>query len=212
MNRSRSNYTPISKFGSNEYSSVNNPLTYCIGRNVDQKFLHGSGSEVVDGQSSKACQLYLSEYCANNWNGFCEFISKNNDTDYYPDQIALNSGSAKGLNVGEILIHNTAAKKYLKSMNNCERKREPFDPNVPTSPMISYWVGNNCVPVYAVDPSQIDNDPVMNKILAKPIIAIEILINIFNTMKREKTLEQLRGTKLGYFYSNNPYFKSLGSL
>ena len=212
----RSTYTSISHFGSNAYAPVNNPLSYCLGANIDQKFEHGSSAAVVNGQHSKSCQLYLSEYCADKWDGFCEFASKNTNIDY-PNQIGKCEGfgdaACKGLNAGEILIKNTAARKYLKSMGNCKKKYEPFDPNVATSPLVSYWVSDNCsyvnscVPVYGVDVKTIDSDPVMNKILAKPIIALDILINIFNTMKRQGTLSQLNGTKLGKFYSQHPYFK-----
>ena len=53
----------------------------------------------------------------------------------------------------------------------------------------------------------IDSDVIMDKILNKPIIALDILINIFNTMSREGTIGELQGTKLGKFYSENSYFK-----
>jgi hypothetical protein len=52
----------------------------------------------------------------------------------------------------------------------------------------------------------------MDKILHKPIIALDILINIFNTMTREGTIVQLKGTKLGKFYDENSYFKDKGYL
>lgn len=221
MNKSA--YRRITNFGSNAYSPVDNPLTYCLGNTIDQKFLHGSGAITVDGQRSKHCQMYMSEYCADNWDAFCEVASKNTNTDY-PNNIGKCEGfggvACKGLNEGEILIYNTAAKKYLTSMGNCKRKYEPFDPLVPTSPLISWWVSDtcdysgdsSCVPVYGVNSKEIDSDPVMDKILAKPIIAFEILINIYNTRKRQGTLDQLKGTKLGQFYGVNPYFKSLGGL
>ena len=103
-------------------------------------------------------------------------------------------------------------------MHNAHKKFEPFDPTVPTSPMISYWVSNNCsysntgVPEYSVDPKKINNDPVMKKILSKPNIAFNILINIYNTMKRYGTLHELKETKLGKFYNKHPYFKAKGGL
>jgi hypothetical protein len=59
-----------------------------------------------------------------------------------------------------------------------------------------------------VDEKVIDNDPVMNKILAQPWIAMDILINIFNHRKRSGTLEKLRGTKLYRLYGN-PGFAQL---
>jgi hypothetical protein len=214
-------YRCISDFGSKAVSAVNDPLTYCINNQMDQRFLHGSSSDTL-GQHSKSCQLYLSEYCAQKWDGFCELASKNQNYSYPNNLQECNSASdvaCMGLTAGEVLIRNTASEKYLVNMRNCKKKYEPFDPTVASSPMISYWVkdsncanNGNCVPEYQVDPKTIDDDIVMDKILQKPIIAIKILINIYNTMKRKGTLKHLRGTKLGKYYSNNPYFKSKGNI
>jgi hypothetical protein len=210
----RSTYRPISNFGSNAKSQVNNPLTYCMTTKLDQQFMHG-GSADIFGAYSKNCQQYMGQYCAEKWDEFCEIASNDPNTNY-PNNIqqcgSIGDTACKGMNAGEILIRNTAAKKYLTSMANCVKKQEPFDPNVASSPMISYWISdgcsysNACIPVYEVDPSKIDSDIVMNKILNKPIIAIEILINIYNTMKRKGTLQQLKNTKLGRFYSQNPKY------
>jgi hypothetical protein len=215
---SRNTYSVISDFGSNAYSAVNNPLSYAIpDQNMDQKFLHGSSSIPWNGQHSKHSQLYMSQYCADKWDGFCEVASKNANTSY-PNQVATCDSGCIGVTAGDALIRNTAAEKYLKSMGNCERKYEPFDPTVATSPMISHWENETCsnskacIPVYAVNPKTIDADPVMSKILDKPQVAPMILLNIFNTMGREGTLKQLHGTKLGHFYTNNPFFKSRGGL
>ena len=115
---------------------------------------------------------------------------------------------------GESLIYETASRKYLVKMHNGMKKWEPFDPTVPNSPMISYWTSTNqnLIPEYEVDPSIIDKDPVMDKILAKPQIAFNILINIYNTMKRKGKLHKLKNTKLGNFYSITPYFINKGGL
>jgi hypothetical protein len=114
----------------------------------------------------------------------------------------------KGLTNGDVLIRNTAAKKYIVSLGNCIPRYEPFDPTVANSPMISYWDSgegqNNCIPLYAVDPKNVDNDIVMDKILAKPTIAIDILINIYNNMKASGLLIELKNTKLGNYYRSNP--------
>ena len=69
------------------------------------------------------------------------------------------------------------------------------------------------IPEYAVNPLTIDTDIVMNKILMNPTIATNILINIYNTMKRRGTLSGLKNTKLGNFYNTrafNSYFVSKG--
>lgn len=216
----KSTYRNISDFGSNAYAPVNNPLTYCLNNTMDQRFLHGSSSDTM-GQHSKSCQMFLSDYCSDKWDGFCEVASKNTAT-YLPNIAPINCDStgttSLGLTAGESLIHNTAKKKYLVSMGNCIKKFEPFDPNVATSPMISYWVPGTCtgvgtcIPVYGVDPNTIDDDIVMNKILFRPVIAIDLLVNIYNSMKRKGTLSKLNGTKLGMFYNANPYFKKLGGV
>jgi hypothetical protein len=96
-------------------------------------------------------------------------------------------------------------------MHNATKVYEPFDPTIASSPLISYWKPNECTnssgrPEYSVDPKEIDNDPVMNKILQKPQIALDILKNIYYTMKRNGTLKQLNETKLGNFYKQNPKY------
>ena len=59
--------------------------------------------------------------------------------------------------------------------------------------------------MYAVDPKKIDNDPVMTKILDKPIIAWSILINIHKSAKRKGKLDELRGTRIHTFFMSNPF-------
>jgi hypothetical protein len=215
----RNIYRSINSFGSDVPSEVSDPLTYCINNTIDNRFLHGSQSSIY-GQHSKQCQAYLSDYCSVQWDGFCEYASQN-DSVSWPNNLepSDNGVACRGLNAGEILIRNTAAKKYLKEMGSCVQKFEPFDPTVGNSPMISYWTpgtcntySNTCIPIYSVDPKTIDSDIVMDKILSKPIIALDILINIFNTMTREGTIEQLKTTKLGKFYSENSYFEYKGYL
>ena len=182
--------------------------------------MHGSYADVY-GQDSKACQSFLSDYCAEKWDGFCEYASQDASNNYctgnYQSSFA-ECGVVNSLQLasGDRLIYNTAAKKYLVKMHNGQKKYEPFDPTVPTSPMISYWVNANpsdpIVPEYSVNAKTIDDDVVMDKILAKPIIAMNILINIYNTMKRNRTLSTLKNTKLGNFYSQHPYFQNKGGI
>lgn len=218
------NYQKISKFGSNLNSPATNPLSYCIGNTMDQQFLHG-GISGRYGQQSRECQLYLGEYCAKNWDGFCEIASQNQNISF-PNSAQPNYNSIlgresnQGLTSGDMIIQNAAANKYLINMNNAYKLNAPFDPTVADSPTISWWVGTGCggntanagVPEYAVDPTIIDSDLLMDKILQKPYVARLILVNIYNTMKRLGTLNQLKGTKLGNFFNTNSYFKSKGGI
>ena len=217
----RNIYANIKNFGNtNENVSleIEDPLSYCLNWTIDQQLLHG-GNSYIYGQYSKPCQAYLSDYCAEGWDGFCELASQNVNTSY-PNQLDHSKHSTSGMTAGDILIKNTAVKKYMKKMSDkCVQKFEPFDPTVANSPMISYWepsdefdikCGKNCDAIYEVDPSTIDDDPVMNKILMKPTIAIDLLKNIFNSMKNNGTLDTIKNTKLGKFFDN--YFLHTASL
>jgi len=216
------NYSSISDFGANVVSEIDNPLTYCLSTELNNGFLHGSSSDTL-GPNSQKCQMFLSEYCAQKWDGFCEAASHNTATSYpnmgyisgctVPQEI-----NGRRITQGEILIHNTAARKYLQRMHGGHEVYEPFDPNVASSPVISYYIPGRCtltgrhVATYAVDPSTIDGDVVMDKLLMTPAIAPMILVNIYNTMKNSGELVKLRGTKLGHFYTVIPYFKDRGGL
>jgi hypothetical protein len=205
-----SSYKCISNFGTSVANIEVNPLTYCLDNSLNSKFMHGSTTNTIGGTNGKTCQAFMAQYCANDWNHVCEYASKNKETSY-PNNLK-SCGNIKNVECnnnitsGEILIQNTATRKYLVEMigRNCDVRYEPFDPNVASSPLIAFWYNNGCntqgntgcIPVYAVDPKIIDSDPVMNKILSKPIIAWSLLINIYNTAKRQNKLNELKGTRI----------------
>lgn len=212
----QSAYSKIINFGPNIMDYNANPLSYCMNSHMDSEFTHGATGDLY-GQHSAKCQMFMSDYCARKWDSNCEIASMNQNTQY-PNNIG-NCNQADGvvsmnLTAGDILIQNTASKKYLVENYNCYWEYEPFDPTVANSPLVRKSFsdscnlqGNvNCVPMYEVDPNTIDQDPVMDKILMKPSIAIFILVNIYNTMKRKGTLASLQGTKLGRFYTVNKQF------
>lgn len=223
-------YSSISDFGGNMQSPMSNPLSYCAVSELDSSFTHASNGQ-LNGPDSSQCQQFMAHYCANDWNGVCEFNSHDN-TSWLPNTVktcdasngngSLGNGLGNHLTKGQILIRNTAAEKYLYAMSaNCHRVYEPFDPTVANSPLIGKWVTNSnsctssncqgrgiCVPVYKVDPKQIDRDPVMNKILAQPHIAMDILVNIYNNARRDGELDSLKGTKL-YNLFMQPMFQKI---
>jgi hypothetical protein len=203
----KNSYKSVSDFGANN-SPATHPLTYCIGSNMNQQFLHGGNPY---GSKSKHCQSFMADYCASGWDGFCEIESKNTDMSLVP--------SGKGLldykTAGDVLIANTANRKYLINIENATEMYEPFDPTVADSPMIRYWINKGSGPQvfeHAVDPSIIDKDVLMDKILENPDLAFGILSSIYKTMKRKDTLKFLKNTKLGAFYNYHPYFKKMGGV
>lgn len=202
-------YTKLLNFGSCVQSQNVNPLTYCIGDNMDNNFTHASN---LYGQHSAKCQMFLSDYCSLNWDSNCEIASRNLNKSFPNNITSCNKSGCNDLNAGEILILNSAQKKYLSKDYNCNWEYEPFDPTVVNSPLVRYMsngncTNGNCMPTYEVNINGLDKDPIMNKILAKPQIATNLLTNIYNTMKRKGTLESIKDTRLGIFYKlNNQYF------
>lgn len=177
------------------------PVSYCTMNGLSNKFLHGSsGGEI--GPYDIKCQAFMASRCAKQWDDVCEFASKDQER-RYPNNLQYNKGEndiiQKNMSAGDFLVVNTAQAKYVSDRGNCPIKREVFDPTVVSSPLVEYDV-SGCVKTYAVDPKTIDNDPVMNKILMRPEMAERLLLNIYNTMKRQGTLKDLKGTKLGNFF------------
>lgn len=203
-----SKYMNINRFGPNSYTPENNPLSFALPSGPGQKFLHGSSAAMVDGPYSKASQIYMSSYCSDKWDTACQLALLDGNQSFPNQVLSFEITPTTPLTSGEILLRNTASQKYLRDMiGNWRKEFQPFDPTIASSPLIAEYVsvdGNPIVPVYAVNPETIDDDPVMDRILVNPQrIAPNLLFNIYNTLKRDGTLAKLQGTKLGKFYQEN---------
>jgi hypothetical protein len=208
-------YRSISDFGTGTTPSPDNdPLSYCLDHTLNTSFTRGAIAKTIGGPNGKNCKAFMSQRCSQNWDEACEYTSKNISS-HYPNALEKSGSGPNFLTAGDILVQNTATRKYLVNMlgNQCSVKYEPFDPTVAASPLVAFLHGSEysrggtsgCVPVYAVDPKNIDRDPVMTKILNKPIIAWSLLINIFNTAKRMNKLEELKGTRIYSFFMSKPF-------
>lgn len=213
-------YASIANFGGSQKSD---PISIVASTGLGAGFQNVMGATYLNPNGEHA-QKFAAKYCATvGWNGTCEILSQDTNNTYPntmthcsgPGGSCQGSGIGNVLTKGQMLIRNTASEKYLKAMSsNCTVKYQPFDPTNPDSPMMSQWVPKNgcrgsCIPVYGVDPSKIDSDPVMNKILAQPWIAFDILINIYNHEKRSGDLSKLQNTKLGQFFGTQYFQKVL---
>jgi hypothetical protein len=192
-------------------------------------FDHTLGGNNLAGPGNTQCQIFMAEYCANNWDGVCEYMSKNEEVN--KTNMArtcdgkFNPDIQYKMTNGQNLIRNTASERFLKYMSgNCQRLYQPFDPTVADSPLISKWQNNSngvcgstasctvngsCIPIYGVDAKTIDNDIVMDKILEQPWIAMDILVNIYNNAVRYNTLNDLKGTKIYNFFMSKAFQKNL---
>ena len=207
-----SNYISISNFGSIKRNlPINEPITYCSADAMESGFLHG-GIGMLLNKDSKECKLYMSDYCSKDWNSICENNSQN--TELYVHNLKCDENdNTPRLTKGDVLVRDTAERKYLIGFSDkCRIVSTNFDPTVSNSPSIS-WIthdgGNDmsCYKKYSVKPQNLDNDNVMNKILEKPWIAINILISIYKTMKKNNTYYTLQGTKLYNFFESEKFKK-----
>lgn len=214
-------YRQISDFApdmDNSYSA--DPVFYCTTDFLDSQFLHGPQGRIF-GRYNTNCSEFISQRCAKNWDELCEAISHDRETKYpnTAGPLRTYSKSESCLPYGEQMVRDTAFKKYKTMTMNCNLKCEPFDPTVPNSPMICYETRMSCPPdstsclgtaeggacqsIYSITADQakvLDQDPVMNRILDKPDIALDLIEQIYTTMKKENTLELIRNTRLGRFY------------
>jgi hypothetical protein len=206
-------YQKIGSFGSGAARApMNHPLTYVMSQPVDNSFMHMNDN--ID-ENSKVGQAYVAQYCANNFDGFCTAMANNNASQYYPNQLFgctldlskncfLRRGwcAPKELTKGQLMLINTARTKYLYHMRNGLANKVPFDCLVADSPLVTIWSGEFMVPEYAIPQGlDLDNDPVMNRLLLNPDIAMDILSNIYMTMQALGRLDELKNTRLGRFYN-----------
>jgi hypothetical protein len=206
---SRSNYALSKSFGCSMPDPSNNPLSYCVlGANVDNMFLHGGHVKSQNFPFGMNCQAFMSDYCAQGWDDFCE-ISCASDVTSWPNSI--DSKSPQGLTQGEMLIRNTVAKKYLSETDgSCKMSVVQFDPLVVNSPKIRFFCNSaECRPKYEVDPETINQDIVMNKLLNNPYIGKDLLLNIYETMSSKGTLTTLQGTNIGNYFMSKQFMDDL---
>ena len=216
------NYPMIKDFGCNT-KGLSNPLSYCLQSPLDSGFSHGLGGNNIAGPDSQQCQRAMAAYGALHWDGACEYLAADTNVSY-PNVMKPGTYNGNGitntLTKGDQFVRNVAEERFMIFMSgNCERKYEPFDPTVADSPLISTWqckpgLRGACIPIYAIKPSDADTDPVMRRILDKPWIAIDILVNMRNNMGKTIGTTQIpplsayRGTRLFNLLSN-PMFEEM---
>jgi hypothetical protein len=198
-------YVKISEFGKPAaYAPVNNPLSYGLSGGMDNLFMHGSKN--IDSNSLEF-QTYSAEYCAKGFDNFCKVMTADRTPQYFPNLVHGCTGRhntmPEQLTQGDVVLLNTARVKYLMTMRNGVANRVPFDPTVAASPLITIYTGEYMIPEYIIPKGHnIENDPVMQRLLNKPMLALELLLNIYSNMKSQNRLGELKGTKLGMFYDN----------
>lgn len=130
-------YRTIQDFGSNLQKIPEEPLTYCMLDGLNAQFMHGAQGKIF-GRYNRECAEYISSRCAVNWDEVCQASSTNTNPNF-PDMTGREPECCSNeLTQGQLLIRDTAYKKYLLVSTNCNVRCEPFDPTVVDSPLICY--------------------------------------------------------------------------
>jgi hypothetical protein len=219
---SYNNYSTIGEFGPSINQSTSNVFAYCAVTDLESGFAHGSigGSGGLLSPEGQQCQIGSAQVCAKDYGGVCRVLAEDRTTGLPNAMSTANMKYYKNPTKGEIFLRNVASERFLTKMSeNCKRVYQPLDPTVAGSPLISSWLSSGtkcqssnwkngvCVPEYGVDPKTIDQDEVMNKILEKPWIAMDVLVNMYNSAVRNGTLENLKGTKLYRLFKSPQFLK-----
>lgn len=209
-----SNYAKIRDFGPNTVPV--NYLSVCLDNTIDASFLMGPAASKYNSRTPE-CQSLLSSYIAENSKKSKHFdnvsiAAINLQGSGYPNQIQnCSNGLCQNFEInnqsyGTQLLNNAARMKYC-AYDNAKVEMVPFDWNNPQGPMIPQLVGSNVKSRCSVDPSTVDDCPIITEILKNPAQHTNFLNNVrMNT-------PGLQGTKLGNFYNVNAnYFANLSRL
>jgi hypothetical protein len=198
-------YRVISDFAPNVSSVAEDPLTYCLPDVLNSQFLHGGVGRTF-GKGNRSCAEYMASYCANSWNEVCDAASENKSA-VYPDMTENNDGACVSgpQTAGNLLVKDTAYKKYLLNPSWDNVSCEPFDPTVPNSPFYCYIAAPGLTK-YGLTDAQIDHldeDEVMERLICNPDIAPDLLTRIYVYLKSSGKMDRVSGKRLGQFFKMN---------
>jgi hypothetical protein len=204
-------YAKIRNFG----TSTTQPNYYAAALNstINGNFYMAQPAFQFDNRSLNG-QLLLSSHIADNSEKSNKFddvslAAINLKGSGFPNQVPNSYYDSKPyspntvLQYGDMFVENAARMRYCIYPNGSYYKF-PYNPYDPDSPMLTQIIGTDSLtPVCTVDPSRVDNDPLMNRILEQPEKHTNLLNNIY------KNTKGLEGTRLGQFFADNtPYFKN----
>ncbi len=175
-------YAKIAHFGSGmrKNQSINSDYAYT---ELDDSFLHGN----TFGPMGRESRRLMVSRCSQNWDGMCENFKRPWIHDYLINQYDGTIADSEGM-----LIKDAAMMRFCEPIG-CNSTRQLVDPTTVNSP--SYTVYNTpCQRQCMVDPSTIDSDKLMNKVLENPIDNLTLIKNICNTHRNLKI--PLTGTKI----------------
>jgi hypothetical protein len=191
-----------------------NPLTYCMIPTLNSQFFHGSLSGgLLYGNENSNCMNFMAERCSKEWDGFCEAYLDINVDSYWPNQAVVDAtayNNAKNFfkfkpTIGQDLLRNACYRKFIYNPNS-NPSYQQFDNTVPNSPLLTVY--DNYVTGYSQiknlsDPSKLDQDPHIQRMLKYPYVCFDVLGRIYLAYLRKENGINIRGTFLEKFFQEN---------
>lgn len=196
-----------------------NPLTYCLTPTLGSQFMHGStSSRLLYDTNNHACESYMSQRCAEKWDGFCESYQLLNVDSYYPNDAPIDARAftfAQGFlrnnrpTVGQILVRNSVNIRFLH-YPSLFYSEEPFDPNVANSPTIKRYTNYNTGPSVIKPIKNIDRDEHVLLMLKNPKVCFDVLARLYlGFARKEKNTNNFHNSILHrYFLENQTMFEN----
>ena len=196
-------YAKIAHFGNVKPVFETDPVASSVVKDIDSSFDIGPTSRLF-GPIMPNAQLYMAEKCSKQWDGSCEFLSRN------PDSTKCNAGKIESplfqspkpdsMTIGDFLVENAAVRRFC-DLSSCKIVEEPYNPMDPKSPMVKSYRNWNpykkCMPV-CTPPENPDKDLLMNKVLDHPELHIDLLMNMYNNVKDRR---KYVGTRIGIIFN-----------
>ena len=189
------NYRPIKDFGPKKINDPkSSPISTSLVNTMDKDFNNTYG--ILLGPYSKHSQIYMADKCSKNWDLTCSYFLNRPEPEYnsnfpniYQPPNTVGDTLCGGLSVGQSMLRNAIHKRFCKYPNS-NKVCEPYNPLKPDSPMVCYEQvpdgggGGGNIAICTVDEKIIDQDPIMDKALQNPYIALPTLVNIAKTHQR----------------------------
>jgi hypothetical protein len=198
-------YARIATFGQLNKVLQTDPVGYSIYKDIDSSFDQGPTSRLF-GPDQPNAQLYMAEKCSKEWDGACELLSRNTDGTKCNvgkiDSPLFKSPSPAGMTIGDFLVENTATRRFC-DLSSCKMTHESYNPMDPNSPFVTSYGScgfTDCLPV-CTPPDNPDNDIVLNKVLEKPHMHVDLLVNMYDTINRSKQRSKYEKTRLGMVFN-----------
>jgi hypothetical protein len=189
----KNNYSTFINFGTplNPQTSptdLSNPLTYCIFPTLSEQFLHGSSTAgLLYGTDNTYCMNFMTEYCKNEWDPYCETYKSINIDSYFPNTAVIDTYAFQAAQAflrnnhpsqGEMLLRNVVQRTFIE-YPGISYYETPFDSNTANSPSIKIYANYTTIPSKLIHLDQIPVNPIVSQMLSYPNVCFDILARFY---------------------------------